>query len=232
MSLKSLLASLALAAASCATAANATTYATQVWAQYGQYNTGAIAASQLDPENARSDPNTFFRMGLDGLALFAFGSKIKGESLVFETTYGCRDSNDDGMCDSYKEKIDVYALDAGFDPSTLQTEQKSTPAGMRTSYKLLGLINNPNAHKVATGLGNADAQTGATISLASASAALDEPLLYILIHDRSWYIDRRNSREGFDIQQVAAVTSMPVPAGFALLLGGLGVMGLVRRWSA
>ncbi|MEM1315613.1 MAG: VPLPA-CTERM sorting domain-containing protein [Pseudomonadota bacterium] len=237
MPIKSLLASATLAAAFFATNAAATTtamHATQVWAQHGQYNTGAIPDHEIDPDNARSGSDSFFRMGLGGLALFAFGGEITGSSVVFETTYGCRDGAGDGLCDSYKEQIDVYVLDAGFDPSSLVAMSQPVPGGSRMGYDLQGLIGSPHAWKVAENLGNHDAQSGAPIDLTQAALELDEPLFYILVHDRSLHVNGRvNSREGFDIQQVTAhVAAVPLPAGAALLLGGFGVAALIRRRSA
>ncbi|MEM6440087.1 MAG: hypothetical protein AAF763_10395, partial [Pseudomonadota bacterium] len=161
-----LAAAVAFAGVLSAPAAQATTATAEAssvlmdWGTYDDHRRDRHGPSRYDPANATaSAPGDFFRMGIDSLALFSWdGQEIVGDSFVFETTWNCDDASpDDGFCDSYPERINVYAVSGDIaDPLRLGTDF-ATPDGVdRAHHDLSGLIGSPDA-VLADTLGNAQA---------------------------------------------------------------------------
>ncbi|MEO0683218.1 MAG: hypothetical protein AAF192_22765 [Pseudomonadota bacterium] len=232
-------------AATSAVAATTGSAATEVvvdWGSYAGHSADGATPSRYDPLNATaSAPGDFFRMGIGSLALFSWGgSEIIGDSFVFETTWNCKDASpDDGYCDSYPERINVYAVSGDIaDPARLQDDFVTPDLTPRAHHDLSGLIGSADVVLAST-LGNAEAQdAGFTVDLADARstlAGLGKGIFHILIEDTTASIGSvpRRSYDGFDIDAVSAkVAVMPLPGGVLLIGSAVLLMGAARRYLA
>lgn len=216
-----------------------TTGATEVYADFGTYvGPQTFSAGQVDPDSALGmDSSSFFRMGRGGFALFGFGSPITGSALVLETTNGCSDRDDDGLCDGFKEQIRVFAVTDAINPVSQFLDGSVTPPGgvSTTNYDFSTLPGLSGVTELTVDpLGNAHAQgQGAknTFDLTS----LAGPLFYILIQDVTPDLggalgDSGFSNDGFDIEQVK-VDVIPLPAGALLIASAFAAVGAARRFG-
>ncbi len=207
----SIIASVAAILMTGAAAEAAPVYASDVYIDAGA-NQATGNAQRFGPDNALGAADgDFYSLGLNGGALFTFGSDILGPGMVFEVTFNCS-IRPSGVC-SYVETAEIYGVTGPFDLAGLED---GTIAGVQ-NYDLSGL-----ALTFIDAIPNGTAQAGFAFNTGGNTFS------GLFIRDTS-----TNGGDGFDVAAVSATPApVPVPPAAALLFGALGGLGLMKRRMA
>ncbi|MBK1645288.1 hypothetical protein CKO25_11685 [Thiocapsa imhoffii] len=180
--------------------------ATQASFQYGlgQAGIGTTNNRHVDANALDGDTGTFRSLGLNGSAVFGFGTAFTGEIKIWEATFGSCTSTAAGTCSHWPEKVSVFGgNDWDFDAPNFNLDF--------SQWTQIGE------------LGNAQAQGGGILST-------DSVFQYLLLVDQG--LPTSAPRDGFDVARVA-VNPVPIPAA-GWLFGSvlIGLAAVARRRNA
>lgn len=191
-------------------AAALTVDATQASFQFGLNQAGITTANNrhIDSNALGADTGTFRSLGLNGAAVFGFGTAFSGDVQIWEATFGTCSSTASGTCSGWTEQVSVFAGNSwdftNPDFSALDTSDTDT-------WTSLGV------------LGNADAQGGGILATSGV-------FNYLLLVDNG--LTTPNPKDGFDVARVS-VSAVPIPAAGWLFGSALiGLAAAARRRKA
>lgn len=178
------------------------TYATDVRWDNGLHATPSnTAGSRYNSGSALGAPNTtYLSLGLDGLAVFDFGTEFDAAAIIFETTNGRA---------SYLEYANIYVADASYAP-------KYAALNAVNGLALISSFDFNFVRKIS----NSAESTVIDMSL------VDGPFRYLLVQDASSNLG--SAYDGFDINAVG-VAPVPEPGTMMLLGLGLVGVAIVNK---
>jgi hypothetical protein len=188
-------------------AAALTVDATQASFQYGLGQAGITTANNrhIDGNALGANTSTFRSLGLNGAAVFGFGTAFSGDVKIWETTFNTCSATASGTCSHWPEKVSVFAGNSwDFNNPDFLALDTST-------WTSLGV------------LGNADAQGGGILTTSGV-------FNYLLLVDNG--LTTPNPKDGFDVARVS-VSAVPIPAAGWLFGSALiGLAAAARRRKA
>ncbi|UHD16221.1 VPLPA-CTERM sorting domain-containing protein [Thiocapsa bogorovii] len=182
--------------------------ATQASFQYGFGQAGITKADDrhLNANALDGSTSTFRSLGLNGSAVFGFGTAFSGPVTVWETTFNTCNDTGAGTCRHWPEKVAVYA------GNSWDFSKPSFPAmtAEPSQWTKLGELGNFAASPPNGGTLNADGV-----------------FRYLLLVDLG--LNTSSPKDGFDVAKVS-VNAVPIPAAGWLFGSALiGLAAVSRR---